>query len=75
MDEGKLSTEFHGFIDRPGCRTMTLMKKKDVKRKVQEALEKYKPAKENTPAEQPRPGKATPKTSGAFTLRPEKKRG
>lgn len=51
------------------------MKKKDVKRKVQEALEKYKPEKEKAPADQPRPGKALPKTSGAFTMRPDKKRG
>lgn len=51
------------------------MKKKSVKRKVQEALAKYKPEKEKPSIEQPRAGKPIPKTSGAFTLRPEKKRG
>ncbi|MEO6391038.1 MAG: hypothetical protein ABIP75_04245 [Pyrinomonadaceae bacterium] len=51
------------------------MKKKSVKRKVQEALDKYKPEKEKEQIEQPRSGKPVPKTGGAFTMRPEKKRG
>jgi hypothetical protein len=51
------------------------MKKKDVKRKVQEAMEKYKSDKGKIPVEQPRSSKPIPKLGGAFTARPEKKRG
>jgi hypothetical protein len=51
------------------------MKKKSVKEKVQEAMEKYKAATAKPQKEQPRTSRPLPKTGGAHTLRPEKKRG
>jgi hypothetical protein len=51
------------------------MKKKSVSKKVQEELAKYKKTQEKPEAEQPRSSRPVPKSSGAFTQRPEKKRG
>jgi hypothetical protein len=51
------------------------MKKRSVSKKVQDELAKYKKTQEKPAFEQPRTGKPVPKTGGAHTLRPEKKRG
>ena len=49
--------------------------KKGLKKRVKEVMEKYKSEKENVQNEQPLPPKQTPKKSGGFTSRPDKKRG
>ncbi len=49
--------------------------KKSVKKRVKEAMEKYKPEKEKIPNEQQFSPKSAPKQSSGFTARPDKKRG
>ncbi len=48
---------------------------KGLKKRVKEVMEKYKKDNENVDNSQPIPTKNTPKPSGGFTARPNKKRG